>query len=240
MKKILAVTAVMLCMLLFIPCLAAADPNCPLWVGTWEVKYADNSTRIWKIYDSTSDTGSSIILCKAFGVSETIAETDQKPFQIFYITFTGTYSYTESTVFSSSMPSREMDVNGTNDAFISEPGGQYPVESGKKTSNEVPLVTTTTSTVATTTTTTVATTTTTVSGKPCPVEKTLGAGDKNVERLRVFRDKTLAQSTIGRMAIQIYYDNADSIDAAFDRSPALRALARRVLEVIAPMAGGKD
>ncbi len=51
MKKKLALTAMALCTLLFIPCLASAAPNCPLWLGTWEVKYADNSTRIWKIYE---------------------------------------------------------------------------------------------------------------------------------------------------------------------------------------------
>ena len=52
-----------------------------------------------------------------------------------------------------------------------------------------------------------------------------------------FRDSRLANSAIGPKAIQIYYNNADSINAALDRSPALRGVARRVLEMIAPMAG---
>jgi hypothetical protein len=42
---------------------------------------------------------------------------------------------------------------------------------------------------------------------------------------------------VGRKVIQIYYNNADSINAALERSPALLAVARRVLEVIAPMVG---
>ena len=111
MKKKLAITAMALCTLLFIACLASAAPNCPLWLGTWEVKYADNSTRIWKIYEADNDTGSSYVLCEALGYSETPAGTDQILFKIIYMTFTSTYSYTEATEFSSSMPSREMDVN---------------------------------------------------------------------------------------------------------------------------------
>lgn len=149
MKKKLAITAVLLWALMLIPCLASAPPDCPLWLGTWEVKYADNSTRIWKIYEADNDTGSSYILCEALGYSETPAGTDQVLFKIIYMTFTGTYSYTEATEVSSSMPSREMDVNAAGDNFTSQPGGQYPVESGKKTSSEIPpppIITTTTTT----------------------------------------------------------------------------------------------
>jgi hypothetical protein len=45
---------------------------------------------------------------------------------------------------------------------------------------------------------------------------------------------------VGRKVIQIYYTNAESINAALDRSPALRTVTRRVLEVIAPMVGRKE
>jgi hypothetical protein len=152
MKKKLSITVTALYMLLFIPCLASAAPNCPLWLGTWEVKYADNSTRIWKIYEADNDTGSAYILCEALGYSETPAGTDQILFKIIYMTFTNTYSYTEATEFSSSMPSREMDVNAAGDNFTSQAGGQYPVESGIKTSSVVPpppIITTTTTTTTT-------------------------------------------------------------------------------------------
>jgi hypothetical protein len=71
----------------------------------------------------------------------------------------------------------------------------------------------------------------------CPAQQALGDNDQSLARLRFFRDSTLAQSTLGRTVIQIYYNNADSINAALDRSPALRAVTKRVLEVLAPMVG---
>jgi hypothetical protein len=100
---------------------------------------------------------------------------------------------------------------------------------------------TTTSAIPSTTTSTpgASTTTTTVFGKPCPAKKALGEDNPKLENLRDFRDSKLAQSVIGRKAIQIYYNNADSINAALDCSPALRAATRRVLDVIAPMVGKK-
>jgi hypothetical protein len=110
-------------------------------------------------------------------------------------------------------------------------------------------VTTTTTVVSTTTTTLPATTTTTTSvvpttttttttpRKPCPAKNVLGANNPNLENLRDFRDSRLANSAVGRKVIQMYYKNADSINAALERNPALRAVARRVLEGIAPMVG---
>ncbi len=74
----------------------------------------------------------------------------------------------------------------------------------------------------------------------CPALKLLGEGDPKLDNLRSFRDSKLAQSAVGRKVIQIYYNNADSINAALDRSPALRAVTRKVLEVIAPMVGNKE
>jgi hypothetical protein len=81
------------------------------------------------------------------------------------------------------------------------------------------------------------TTTTTTPGSGCPAIKVLGVGNPELENLRVFRDSNLAHNAAGRKVIQIYYTNADSINAALERSPALRAVTRRVLEVIAPMVG---
>ena len=54
-----------------------------------------------------------------------------------------------------------------------------------------------------------------------------------LENLRAFRDSRLAHSAMGRKVIRIYYNNAESINAALERSPALRAVTRRVLETIA-------
>jgi hypothetical protein len=68
----------------------------------------------------------------------------------------------------------------------------------------------------------------------------LGADNPKLDNLRAFRNSTLTNSAVGRKAIQIYYSNADSINVALERSPALQAVARRVLEIIAPMVGGKE
>jgi len=65
----------------------------------------------------------------------------------------------------------------------------------------------------------------------------LGEGNPDLENLRDLRDSRLAQSAVGRKIISLYYHNAGSINAALERSPALRAVARKALEVIAPMAG---
>ncbi len=85
----------------------------------------------------------------------------------------------------------------------------------------------------------VTTTTTTTPGSRCPAIKVLGVDNPELENLRDFRDSNLARSAIGRKVIQIYYNNANSINAALERSPELQAVARRVLEMIAPMVGKK-
>jgi hypothetical protein len=73
--------------------------------------------------------------------------------------------------------------------------------------------------------------------KKCPIKKVLGADNPKLANLRFFRDSSLAKSAIGRRAIRLYYNNADSINAVLERSPAFKAVARRVLDVIAPMVG---
>ncbi len=69
----------------------------------------------------------------------------------------------------------------------------------------------------------------------CPAMKVLGADNPQLENLRALRDTKLANSAVGRKVIEIYYSNADSINAAFERSPALQAITRKVLEIGAPM-----
>jgi hypothetical protein len=103
-----------------------------------------------------------------------------------------------------------------------------------------PTTTTTQPTTTTTVTSDTTTTTTSVNTGPCPATQALGVDNLGLENLRDFRDSRLAQSAIGRQVIQIYYKNADSINAALDSSPALRASARKVLEVVAPLLGGKE
>jgi len=72
---------------------------------------------------------------------------------------------------------------------------------------------------------------------PCPTAKVLGADNQKLENVRGFRDGKLVNSAIGRKLIQLYYANADSINAALDRSPALRAVAGRVIAAAASLAG---
>ena len=69
----------------------------------------------------------------------------------------------------------------------------------------------------------------------CLVTKVLGENNPELQQIRDFRDSKLAQNAVGRMIIQIYYNKTESINAALDNSPALRAMTRKVLEMIAPM-----
>ena len=43
-----------------------------------------------------------------------------------------------------------------------------------------------------------------------------------------------------RKVIGIYYNNADTINAALERNPILRTIVRGMLEVIAPMVGREE
>jgi len=67
---------------------------------------------------------------------------------------------------------------------------------------------------------------------PCPAQKVLGEDNPEIENLRDFRDSTVAQSAVGRRIIEIYYNNAGSINAALDRSPLLQSAARKALEAV--------
>jgi hypothetical protein len=71
----------------------------------------------------------------------------------------------------------------------------------------------------------------------CPATQALRADNPGLENLRNFRDSRLAQSAVGRKIIHMYYNNAGSINAALERSPALRAIVRRVFEAAAPLVG---
>jgi hypothetical protein len=64
----------------------------------------------------------------------------------------------------------------------------------------------------------------------------LGEDNPDLESLRDFRDTTLEHSAIGRKIISLYYNNAGSIYAVLERSPALQAVARKMLEVLAAVA----
>ncbi|MBN2106874.1 MAG: hypothetical protein JW832_05555 [Deltaproteobacteria bacterium] len=70
---------------------------------------------------------------------------------------------------------------------------------------------------------------------PCPLESALGDDAQAIDQLRCFRDGTLAHSAIGLEMTALYYANAESITAALDRSPQLKAFTRRTLTLLAPL-----
>lgn len=74
----------------------------------------------------------------------------------------------------------------------------------------------------------------------CPAKKVLGTDNPKLDSLRTFRDSTLANSAIGLKVIEIYYSNADIINAALERSPTLRFMTRKVFEIIALMVGRQE
>ena len=74
----------------------------------------------------------------------------------------------------------------------------------------------------------------------CPIARLIGANNPNLSSLRSFRDGALAESKLGRKAIQLYYGNAAGMNETLDRSPGLKAVTRRALEIIAPMVGRKE
>jgi|GEM_PF-6945479 len=140
-----------------------------------------------------------------------------------------------------SAPPVTYDLSGIGIRSIGAIGGSYKesiVLQETTTTTVPPGTTTTTVPPGATTTTTIASGSTTTTA--CPAMRVLGANSPKLENLRDFRDSTLAQSAIGRKIIQIYYNNADSINAALEISPSLRTTARRVLEIIAPMLGTKE
>lgn len=93
---------------------------------------------------------------------------------------------------------------------------------------------------STTSSTTTVPSSTTTTGRPCPAQKALGENNPDLENLRAFRDGPLAQSAVGRRLTQIYYNNADSINAALDRSPALRATAQKFFEAVASLVESRE
>lgn len=63
----------------------------------------------------------------------------------------------------------------------------------------------------------------------CPAASCLDGSDARLDTLRLFRDKVLAKTEAGRMLIRIYYKTGPGIEKLFDRNPALKACACRLL-----------
>ena len=69
----------------------------------------------------------------------------------------------------------------------------------------------------------------------CPASKVLGAEDPGLVQLRAFRDTVLAKSALGRRIITSYYGNENAINAALEKSPALKAAAYKALQTFIPV-----
>jgi hypothetical protein len=70
----------------------------------------------------------------------------------------------------------------------------------------------------------------------CPAAKVLGDEDPRLAKLRDFRDKVLAKSAFGKRIIDSYYNNADTINAALEKNPTLKAFSYKALQSFIPVA----
>ena len=78
-------------------------------------------------------------------------------------------------------------------------------------------------------------TTTTTAPSGCPAAKVLGDTDPRLTTLRQFRDTVLAKSAFGKRIINMYYKNADSINASLDKSPILKAFSTKAIQAFMPV-----
>jgi hypothetical protein len=67
----------------------------------------------------------------------------------------------------------------------------------------------------------------------CLLSRLVDKDPERVETLRRFRDEHLAQTPVGRAAIRLYYRCSPMLEWILERSPALRAVAEKVVEAAA-------
>lgn len=219
----------------------AVEPYCEDWLGTWEVENSDGSSSTWVIYNVPEDTGSSVVLCQAFGKTWSESDACAKPFQILFVTMVGNYSYSEELEVSREMKSVEVTLNDEGDAFTVT-GDDYPVIGGTKTSDDIEVP---------------------VDWEACPEEQEaeeddddsedddqdggddtdetclvaflLDENDPQLNIIRQFRDELLTKSTAGEKLILLYYNKADRILSIIDKNPIIRKTAKKVLESLLPV-----
>ena len=71
--------------------------------------------------------------------------------------------------------------------------------------------------------------------KLCPAVKLYGEGSAEVMLLRAYRDRVLAQTVAGRLAITLYYSLAPMVDTMLDVSPALGQKTRSSIDLLLPV-----
>lgn len=125
--------AIVFAAVLFLCATYSYAQECDGWKGTWEVKKADGSTVQWMIDKSTSDTGSSFLLCKASGKEKAPGKPDID-IQIIWVSFANAYMYYQGAAAPGmSSPCSELgNFNTTKDAFTATGPKDLGIVSGKK------------------------------------------------------------------------------------------------------------
>ena len=215
----------------------ALEPNCPDWLGTWEIENTDSTTSTLIVNESTEDTGSTVLICQAFGKFKT--ETCAKPIQIFFISMTGYYSYSEDLEIAMGMDDVEVTLNEIGDAFVAADNETYGFVSGTKISNDIEIP---------------------VSWEDCPSDddgddnetdddeddeddedclasSLLGRSAPQLNTFRCFRDEVLNKSMAGCELVSFYYDQGEAIIAIISKYPVLEKGIKKILEsLVLPIA----
>jgi hypothetical protein len=74
-----------------------------------------------------------------------------------------------------------------------------------------------------------------INRKQCAATFLLGKQDQRLGALRQFRDTVLAKSALGTNLIALYYNNSQRMIALFEKRPAIKFSAKKLLEVLVPV-----
>lgn len=122
-----------LCLLLAGSGALAAETECDVWLGTWDMTKTDDSTYVWVIDNIVTGTSGNI-LCQAQGTSTPTGGGTPVAFQIIRVSFLpGSFAYTESPKLGEEMDKHLLDVDDVGESFVSGTlFTDYNIESGTK------------------------------------------------------------------------------------------------------------
>ena len=75
-------------------------------------------------------------------------------------------------------------------------------------------------------------------GRTCPAAKMYGEDSGQVRMLRAFRDRVLAKTATGSLAVDMYYNLAPLVDTLLDSSPWLGRKTRQFVDMLLPAIKG--
>ena len=112
---------------------SAAETDCDVWLGTWDVTKTDGSTYTWVIDKIVTGTSGNI-LCQAQGTTTPNAGGPTVFCQIIQVSFLpGSFAYTEGTRLGEEMDKHILDVDDVGEAFVTGTlFTDYNIESGTK------------------------------------------------------------------------------------------------------------